>query len=1041
MAGGRRFGRFVTVLGLAKMLDVDLSVVFRAGQALKLWAKPYIGPQKRLTENQCNLIADYIQRNNLSARADTAADAAPTQSDIDLPADTPLNVGTMQYRPMRHPVFYPADLPEQLERHQPVVRKRLTVALQHLAAEGRTTWVKGCKGSGNEGWRRSGLDGYAHYLWWAPKGSEPVRHLDLPQDAILIGAVREHDDHRPLRVSSLEGFVPLTQPQALGEGLGEPPWEPDQIEFAQASEPVRVALGRPGAGKTSALWNAVQARDGEKVLYLTWSEDLRDVARRHLETFASRNTDFTVLTFAEFLSALANSAVHSVAVTEQIRLFRDATGTLNAGVLGPWREERGGLYAEIRAVVLGRAIPDAQSGSRRSSKSNVWHLTESAYGELCGSNPLYDGLNSKERRAVQDVFKNLDREGELARIFPEFVAVSAAAERLKRGRVPADLVHIDRIVVDEVQDLTAAEIYILLQYARHIAQVRGQGPWLLLAGDSGQTVMPTYFDWGILNGLLGEHYHKPARKNLGKNVRCPEVIARVVAEADKLYKALTKRLRPDDQLHYVEEEPETSIAGDDFGAPALYHLALPSRAAGDVLLNRIAEMEGSEAVAVIDPEVTAPDWSGSRQDDLVLSPVSVKGLEYDTVIVLDPGRLLWKVASECASEAKNPVVARGLRMAVDGLRVAVSRATQRLVFVDTTGEEEHERASLALLGTEVKPLEVDELVESLADPDLSMVERVSRRLSESRTYVDTQPRRAWVLAVQALRLLGRRDTPERITDEALVHETCEVVLRLAARFLVTRLPERITREEVLESARLALEEPAFATGSRAFDQLVNWMADTRKPPFALLGEASEYAQDSRSEWYRDAIRRIAPDLHQALERCAGDVETAAKLQDEVIEHWLRALHLNGNPEAEARRLRELAFETYLAARRLDEANQMLSSISPRDHVREARLHEASASYGAAARAYERTGRTADAVRNWRDALRWDEALRLSESDIERADLQWLIKLEELLRACPERLRSRLRAREQQHLRGMVRAVLSVELEEGPHEEDPEDPLE
>ena len=44
-----------------------------------------------------------------------------------------------------------------------------------------------------------------------------------------------------------------------------------------------------------------------------------------------------------------------------------------------------------------------------------------------------------------------------------------------------------------------------------IARRRGHAPWLLAAGDDGQTVRPSGFDWGALNDLLAGRLDAPRR--------------------------------------------------------------------------------------------------------------------------------------------------------------------------------------------------------------------------------------------------------------------------------------------------------------------------------------------------------------------------------------------------------------------------------------------------------------------------------------------------------------------------------------------------
>ena len=83
------------------------------------------------------------------------------------------NHADFQYRPPNHLLLH-EEVPDRVE-DAAHVRKHLGLVFQYLAADGRTSIVKGCS-SVNQGWRRSTLGGnrgLQYYLWWAPGGSRP----------------------------------------------------------------------------------------------------------------------------------------------------------------------------------------------------------------------------------------------------------------------------------------------------------------------------------------------------------------------------------------------------------------------------------------------------------------------------------------------------------------------------------------------------------------------------------------------------------------------------------------------------------------------------------------------------------------------------------------------------------------------------------------------------------------------------------------------------------------------------------------------------
>ena len=92
------------------------------------------------------------------------------------------------------------------------------------------------------------------------------------------------------------------------------------------------------------------------------------------------------------------------------------------------------------------------------------------------------------------------------------------------------------------------------------------------------------------------------------------------------------------------------------------------------------------------------------------------------------------------------------RTAIDQLRVALSRATETLAFVDVAGDDDAHALSAELL-KDAAPYDADDLVEHFAD-DTPPDERVQARTHDTRALVDTTPGRAWQRACQAMRLLG-----------------------------------------------------------------------------------------------------------------------------------------------------------------------------------------------------------------------------------------------------------------------------------------------
>ena len=223
----------------------------------------------------------------------------------DYPMTGPIDYGDLEYA-----IWVHQDVLEELQ-DMPVLQSRLSIILQQLAAHGRTSRVKGSRDGVNRGWRRSplgGNGGMQYYLWWTVKDTQPLREDSRDGRAIAVRAVRHHDNHSSIRVDSRVNYLQFNQTHILGGKASfiEEPWTPEQHSFIEATNPVRIAHGLPGSGKTTVLWRSVESRNNEKVLYLTWSQNLSDYARQRFNSFAPFGVRVDTLEFATFLGEICH---------------------------------------------------------------------------------------------------------------------------------------------------------------------------------------------------------------------------------------------------------------------------------------------------------------------------------------------------------------------------------------------------------------------------------------------------------------------------------------------------------------------------------------------------------------------------------------------------------------------------------------------------------------------------------------------------------------------------------------------------------------
>lgn len=912
--------------------------------------------------------------------------------------DPPARLNLQEFGEFNHPLYLHSDVDIALKDSKHL-RKRLGIVLQHLAAHGRTSVVKGCRDEANRGWFRSPLGGHngmQYYLWWAPQGNRPIKDLDIESEGIVVRAVRHHNNHEPLAAGELsKDYYPLDQRALDEDKMVGRPWTESQLRFIRNKAPVRMALGRPGSGKTTVLWKAVDTRRNQRVLYLTWSRELSRYAREHFDSFSPTNVHVETRDFATFLGEFCQSDLKRQALSESRAAFEAAISRLGITVLGPWADRKKALYAEARAFLFGRAVP---GNDNTVSRVGMVRLNDVTYRAQRGHR---NGIGKVAAGALIKTIRAIENSTDIKSIFPELAAAAKSIELLRQDDLPEGLVDFDRVVVDEIQDLTLLESAVVIELCRAIARKRGQFPWLLMAGDEGQTVRPSGFDWGVLNdmvtSLLAE---QPKTFYLEDNLRCPRRIGEVIERASRWYGDLEKERRPKKQRNHS--------SGQHVEAH-LFHVDVERKRDAVGLLKRLQDVDG---VVVLSPQDDPPAWVPKSLQEVIMGPAEAKGLEYQSVCLLDPGRLIKRLDSDKDESKIDELEASDRRTTIDQLRVALSRATETLAFIDVEVDEETRRSSLALLG-DPAPYDPEDLYRHFADADTSIEERVLACTRDAEALIDERPQRAWRRALQAIRLLGDPELPNGVADEKARNDAYATLLVVAARLLVDGIPPGLTRHDVIDAAEQALKEQGSPRNTHAFKELEVWSRKRTNSPVALLQATVSLGRDGR--WLTEALASVAQTLRHAIDEGSKDQHTATEYADKV-EEWLKLTGFTGDVDSKARQLRCQAVNTLLDSGNLKSAERVFEKIQPEDAFCTGRIREVQGRSSEAAEAFERAGAIDDARRNWRTAGKWEEAIRLAApGGSEKVDLEWLVEFETLVRQRPEAHTQRLTPAERKRL--------------------------
>jgi AraC-like DNA-binding protein len=913
---------------------------------------------------------------------------------------------------MNYPIYAHQDVLAVIEERGGLSR-RLNLVSSHLAAHGRTSVVKGCKDPVNRGWLRTPVAGNNRYLWWVRHSSGPADGAGFPDGAIVLRAVRHHDDHAPLQVGEFaQDYAPITLTDLEDEAFIEQPWTPAQNDFIRSEASVRILIGNPGSGKTTALWRAVMASGGRNVLYLTWSDRLASKAKEHFDCFCGDNVHVTTRSIRNFWGTLLRRDVPFVSPSDGLRLFAKTLRNINPTISGDWRKFEKCLHAEARAVVYGMAMSVPESDATSC-------LTQADYlkirkGEL---GPIAE----KVPRIVSEIGAVLKEELWI----PELVAAADVIRCLENSGVPESLADFDTIVVDEVQDLTRLELRALLKFHAFITGARGEAPRLFLAGDEGQTVVPTHFKWGGLKDMVEEALSElnPGRNHgdgveetqLDSNLRCPRNVREVLDRASELYVKLRKQERPGNQAPPSE--------GDLHDARLLL-TECTSEEEACILLAKLME-QPDLAVISLDSKfkkTIAKCTNGKEVIQRILSPDEAKGLEFQSVCLINPGSHLKSFDDSIKKTMELDDLAA--RTSLDQFRVAVSRATGDLVFLDVKSNPPSLELSRKMLG---KPIEMNSegLEEFFKENDSQPEDRVRSQLEAARAIADQDIRRGWSIACAAFRMLGDFSLTNGVADLSLRAEVGQEILAQAALLLARTEDKSDEYAQVHEIVSEAAAESGLDNSEKLFDAFKNWIqlginthhvSSSKRAVELLVCVASA---GPSADWLRPSIRAVAQRLRTDMNAAANCKNAAHHFTSDVAQ-WHEITGEIGDTTKMVIELRTKAYETLVGAKNLMAAEAILALV-PDDPRLNGMLHEAHGRHREAALCFETVQDYDAALRNWRADGKWENALTHASGE-DAMKLKWLADLESLAVVCPEGLGSWMQKAETKRMGDIINGL-------------------
>ena len=628
---------------------------------------------------------------------------------------------------------------------------------------------------------------------------EVIRHHAYDKSRFLRGARVDEDklqaitqptgaDCPPMR------FVHPTRPEFH---LLDKPLSLDDAQDKALRQPApQVLVGSAGSGKTALLLQRLRQTTGT-VAYVTESRWLAEMSRSLYVAFdgAPEDQEANFLSYQQLLETVHVPDGRAVEFRDFSAFFARHQAKLRFATAHA-------VYEELRGVLT--AEPEGP-------------LTQQVYLDL----GVRQSLFSREQRAA------------IYALFERYLVWLRQADRyepnlIAHAQLGAMTPTYDFVVVDEVQDLTNAQLALVL------AALKRPGNFVL-AGDANQIVHPNYFSWASVKSLFWRGVGEVKDRQVQMLTASYRNSAEVTAVANDILRL--KNLR----FGSIDKESNQLMVAIGGARGTVASFAAGSKAVQD--LNERTRRSTQAAVIVLRDEHKA-EARRHFKTPLLFSIREVKGLEYETIILyrmvaaerqiyadlaggVTQGQLAIDELAYRRARDKSDKSLELTKFFVNALYVAVTRAVRDVILI----EDDTRHPLLRLLNV-------------AQAQDAGGIE--SRRASA----------REWQREAQRLQAQGKHDQAESIRRDVL--RLVPVPWRV---FGAERLPklmgEAVDPDKVATKLRRQMLEFAYFHDEAV---TVGMLEEATG-----LAQVASYAQD-RPEATRIAIRRSLGKGHASILR-------------------------------------------------------------------------------------------------------------------------------------------------------------------------------
>ncbi|GAW87173.1 conserved hypothetical protein [Bathymodiolus platifrons methanotrophic gill symbiont] len=487
----------------------------------------------------------------------------------------------------------------------------------------------------------------------------------------------------------------------------------DSQQSVYALQPPLVIIGSAGSGKTALTLEKMKHAVGD-VLYLTQSAYLvknsRDLYYAHNYDNEDQQVDF--LSFQEFLESI--HVPEGKPVT-----FQRFQQWFSRHKKGKQLNDAHKLFEEFRGVITGPATDKS------------W-LSREDYLALGIKETIF---LQAEREAVYSIFEKYLSFLQDNKLYDSNIVSHQYLDK-QQARY-------DFVIVDEVQDLTNIQLYLIIKSLHHVHD-------FILCGDSNQIVHPNFFSWSKVKSLFYKQEDLGAAENLirilNTNYRNSPQVTEI---ANKILKIKNNRFGSiDKESHYLVES-NGHTQGEVVFLQDNDHIKQE--------LDKKTKASTRFAIIVMTPE-QKPMAQQHFSTPLVFTIQEAKGLEYENIILynfLSQEEQRYREISKGVTPEdleKNIKFSRAkdktdkslevYKFYINSLYVALTRAIKNLYWIESAPKQQ----LLGLIGLDNA--------------------QATLEIADSNSSLDD-----WRQEAHKLELQGKQEQAERIREEILKQKT------------------------------------------------------------------------------------------------------------------------------------------------------------------------------------------------------------------------------------------------------------------------------